>query len=72
MVGWALIFVLNILDVVTINACFCPSQRGGRYLCPFRTGADVSPLQGRTLLGYTQIFQGQKTALMECQGINKR
>ena len=51
---------------------FCPPQCGGRYLCPFRTGADVSPLQGWTLLGYAQIFQGQITALMECQGINKR
>ncbi|EAQ9928397.1 hypothetical protein EAV45_22295, partial [Salmonella enterica] len=48
-------FRINKLDVVTTNACFCPPRRGGSYLWFFRTGADVSPLQGRALL---KIFTG--------------
>ncbi|WP_212728960.1 hypothetical protein, partial [Citrobacter sp. wls831] len=39
---------LHILDVVTIISGFCPPRRGGSYFWFFRTGADVSPLQGRS------------------------
>jgi len=46
--------------------------RGGTNLCFLRTGADVSPLQGRVLLRYAQIFRGQITALIIFQGMNKR
>lgn len=50
----------------------CPTRSGGCYFWFFRTGADVSPLQGRALLRYAQIFRGQITALIHFQGINKR
>jgi len=38
---------LIVLYVVTMRARQRPLQRGGTNLCCFRTGADVSPLQGR-------------------------
>lgn len=42
---------VEILDVVTKFSGFCPPRSGGRYFWFFRTGADVSPLQGRASSG---------------------
>lgn len=39
---------------------FCPSLRDGRYLWFFRTGADVSPLQGRAYIKMSTRFQKTK------------